>query len=177
MASDMELITATVTVPRGIWHEVLEYAARRTSEYVLGLPGIAESIAHGVQNGNGATDMTYSVKDLVAATNERGKIVYRILATNGGKPVPIDDISKAVGFKGLQTPGLLGSMGRSMWLRGFRNAICDASGSWLWPEYGPEFPGGQGSTPPRNVVWGWDGGNRTLRMPAGIAAEFMEALA
>ncbi len=177
MSSNYELITGTVTVPRGIWHEVLEFAARRTAEYDSGVQGTAQGSATGAQNGAPATGMSYSVKDLAAATNDRGRIAYRLLATNGGKPVHIDDISKAVGFKGLQTPGLLGSMGRSMWARGFRNALCDASGSWLWPEYGSEFPGGQGSVPPKNVVWGWDGGNRTLTMPTGIAAQFLEALA
>ncbi len=178
MASDVDMITATITVPRGIWPEVLDYAARRTAEYVRGVPATPPSSMASDPNGAPATGRTYAVRDLVAATNERGTIVYRTLAMNAGKPVLIDELSLAVGFRGLQAPGLLGSMGRSMRSRGFRNASCAAGGSyWWWSDLGLEFPGGEGKTPPDNVVWGWDGVNRTLTMPTAIGAEFREALA
>jgi hypothetical protein len=170
--SDTELITGTVTVPRGIWTDVLEYAARRASEYANKFEAGSAAPAPGTPT----TSTIHSVKDLVAATNDRGRIVYRFLATSGGKPVSIDEISKAVGFTGPQTPGLLGSMGRSLWSRGFRTASCDADG-WSWPDAGPDFPAGEGSTPPADVVWGWDGAKRTCTMPSAIAIEFLEALA
>lgn len=176
MANESELITATITVPRAIWSDVLEYAARRTADHSKEPNGATQSSAP-VGRSTVAVGPRHKVRDLVAATNERGKLVYRMLAAQAGEPISIDEISKAVGFKGLQTPGLLGSMGRSMWSRGFRTALRDASGSWMWPDYGAEFPGGHGSTPPNNVVWGWDGGNRTLTMPQEIAAEFLVALA
>ncbi len=109
MASDVDMITATITVPRGIWPEVLDYAARRTAEYVRGVPATPPSSMASDPNGAPATGRTYAVRDLVAL--------------------------------------------------------------------GLEFPGGEGKTPPDNVVWGWDGVNRTLTMPTAIGAEFREALA
>src|SRR6266516_3137018 len=120
--NDNELITGTITVPRAIWTDVLEYAAGRAAEYRRsGGTAVAAIEPNEAQN----YGVPHTVRELVDATNTRGRTVYRMLAASAGSPVPIDDISKALGFEGLQTPGLLGSMGRSMWARGFRNARRD----------------------------------------------------
>lgn len=174
MANESELITGTITVPRGIWTDVLEYAARRAAEYGKG--GDGRTVRDVPDGRGGGPSGSSTVNDLVSAANARARKVYGLLATNAGKPVSIDDISKAVGFDGHRTPGLLGSMGRSMWSRGFRNAVRNENGYWSWYASGPEFPGGEGDTPPDNVVWGWDPVNRTLTMPSAIAADFIAAL-
>jgi hypothetical protein len=169
MIEEFEFTTGTVTVPRGVWPDVLSYAARRTAEYLGGWPEPGRPDPRPGENG-AAPDLG-KIVELLEVGNVRARTIYRLLAEQGS--VLIDTLSSQLGLKASQTPGVLGAMGRSLRTRGLRTANCSRTPEQWWG--GTPEPW-ESTEAPADVIWGWDADERTLTMPASIAKLFKQAL-